>query len=827
MQIYAIRYFNFFRFSENNNSVVFDILPEDQLLLNGKEITLDQIYDRILENPVDYVGKVKEKGLTNLISISGVIGENYDVSNGAGKSTILEGICYAHYEQVVRRNANTDKVAPAGLSVVTKIDGKYPPKMRESWVEEIFEESGKIYRIKRGRTFTAKQTSSSPILEFVCYNESEEDSRAGHRKADTNESIAQVTSMDYDLFVNSVLFGQMDHGRFLTSSDKTRKEMLIGLLKLEGIINGCLENVRRRKNAKEKDINSLNAQIDIVDNNLKSKESVESMEAKINEYRERIKLIETEIGNYNNKIEELSKSDAIKVVESIKQEGKKIQDNLKAQKEIKESQIKEWTNLWNETERKEKDLDTKMQNLVAKQKQIQNQIDSLESDIKTFDMAAREEILKKVEKAREYKPKLIASIGALQIEKEKNVASLASDRSENNGITKEIQLLQSQLNNAKTDEFICDKCKSKVNKKHIIDEITRNSDINYPLGEKIKELEQRQNEITVKLNNTQSNLDKANEFLIKENKVKSEIRDNENKKQKLEEIKKMQSEDYGKMLNDMEIEQKALIKQKEGYVSKSNEISKKYDSDINKMQTQLNEIGVKYTNTKKDAENIENTVKSFRDKISASTQNKSQCDSQIGALNKSIEHIGEETTKLKKLREKHIEETALLNRLEVLDGIFGLEGIQTRIIKKYLPLLNNYIKEILDVLTNGEMRVNVFINDKSKVDILIEGGTSDTFVQLSGGEKTLCRLGCSIGLAFLSYCRCNSRPHLICLDEIFSSLDVSHEDAAFRLIKKLQEKFSRILIISHRASINDRIEHKIVVEKELGICGISKIKEII
>lgn len=827
MQIYALRLFNFMRFGEKDNSVVFDISPEDHLLLENGKITIDKIYDKILENPVDYVEKAKARGLTNLIGIAGIMGDDYDLSNGCGKSTILEGICYAHYEQVVRRNVNTDKIATAGLSVVTKINEKYPPKMRESWVEEIFEEGGKIYRIKRGRTFTSTQQNSSPLLEFVCYNEGEEDSQAGHRKADTNESIAQVTSMDYDLFVNSVLFGQSDAGKFLTGSDKTRKEMLVSLLKLEGVISGCLENIRKRKNAKDKEITTLNAQIDIVDGNLKTREGIDVLEGKIEVLNGQIKDSEAVIKDCNDKIQKLSNSDLIKIIDAIKEEGKKAKENLLLLKETKESQAKEWRNLYTECDAKEKSQLVKMESMTTKRKSIDDQIAILESDIKSFDVSIREEELKKVEKAKEVKPKLVDALKKIQEEKEVAVGMIASKNSDCNRLTEEISLLRVQLKNAKGDNFICDKCKSKVSRLHIENEIKVNTDRLDKEKALIDDLTNNQKEIIIKLNKIQSNLDKANEYLIKENKIRGEIKDNDNKKQKLEETKKLQSEDYGKMYNDLQDEYQSIKKQKSEYRAKGEEVAKKYDGDIKAFQTKLDELGNKYLSAKKDAEELENKIKILRDNIVKATQDKSQFDSRIGSCKKDIENTQKETIKLQQLKDKQSQETTLLNRLVMLEDIYGLEGIQTRIVKKYLPLLNNYIREILDVLSNGTMTVEVYINEKSKIDIAVKGGMADNFTMTSGGEKTICRLGVSIGLALLTFTRCASKPELICLDEIFSALDVSHEESVFKLLEKLKSKFSRVLVISHRASINDRIEHKILVEKDNGIFGMSKIKKII
>ncbi|MFO7972598.1 MAG: hypothetical protein R6U40_12720, partial [Desulfobacterales bacterium] len=116
---------------------------------------------------------------------------------------------YAHYEKIVRKTANQDKKEKAGVSVVTRMNGEYPEGLMESYVEEFFENNGSIYRLKRGRKFTKSKKNHSPVLEFECVKESNEiDKRESHRTSDTAEAVANVIKMDYDVFVNSQMFGQ-------------------------------------------------------------------------------------------------------------------------------------------------------------------------------------------------------------------------------------------------------------------------------------------------------------------------------------------------------------------------------------------------------------------------------------------------------------------------------------------------------------------------------------------------------------------------------------------------------------------------------------------
>ena len=144
MQIYAIKLFNFFRFGEENNSIVFDILNKDKEAYENGSLSLDQIYEQLALDPINYIKQVKVQGITPAFSIEGRKAGNYDKSNGVGKSSILEGMCFAPYDQIVRKNINTDRVEKAGVKVVTKFNGEYPKGLKESYVEEFFEEGGKI-----------------------------------------------------------------------------------------------------------------------------------------------------------------------------------------------------------------------------------------------------------------------------------------------------------------------------------------------------------------------------------------------------------------------------------------------------------------------------------------------------------------------------------------------------------------------------------------------------------------------------------------------------------------------------------------------------------
>jgi DNA repair exonuclease SbcCD ATPase subunit len=391
--------------------------------------------------------------------------------------------------------------------------------------------------------------------------------------------------------------------------------------------------------------------------------------------------------------------------------------------------------------------------------------------------------------------------------------------------SKEIDLLSSQIISGK-EEFVCDKCKSMVSRKHIESEIDKNKKEKEKIEAEISKLRDEQNKCVDDLKKLQENMEKINGWINKEGQINSNIKDFRNNEEKIKELeaslKEFDTNDK-RLLN----EQKELEEKKSQYLLKIEEISKVFNSEIALLEKKYRELAEKYKELEKSSTETKNKMDAIKKQIEEKSQFKSQYNSQIGSLRKEIEIMGEVKKQLIELRKKYEVEKLVFARMSVLDSCLGLEGIQVRIIQKYLPLLNVYIEEFMSLLSNGSMSANVIINDKSQIDVIIKGGSADTYKMLSGGEKTTCKLAISVGLALLSFTRCNHKAEFIALDELFGALDNSHIEMAFKLLNKLKDKFSRILVISHKKEINDRIPHRILVEKDEGIFGRSRIKEVV
>jgi len=846
MQTFAIKMHNFMRFGEENNSILFDLTQEQKKDIKDGVTTMDALYDEFKKDPLGHVRRAKKRGVTNPIGIKGIIDGNSSMSNGAGKSTILEAICFVRYDRIIRKTANNDKIEKAGTSVVRKINGKYPADLKESYVEEFLEVGGKVYRIKRGRTFSKGHKSHSPILEFECIGSEIVESLSSHRTGDTKVAIEEVITTDYDLFVNSQMFGQNDAGKILIGTDKIRKEMLISLLHLENVVQGCLEKIRNKKNDQQKKVDGIKINIDILEKNvietlkpyLSDAEKVKAEQGFSPEYPKMLlheiekqkclaednsRLTKEKIASIQVKLDSLLKSEKVAIIDKIKEEGQTVRKLRDSKEKQKNDQLAEWEKIKQDNKRSL--LEKKAEKLKRQSKidELQKKVDQKTKDIADFKeeelklklekcrtaMALKSSTELEMENARRDRDKILESITGLQVVIHQHET--------------EILRLKRQIEDVKGDNFVCRECKSTVNRQHIIDKINEAEAQKKDGQLALAVIMPQKAEVVSKIDGLEAKSQKINQYALAEKEIQNKFKTNEQDRKDLNDI--------SSILNDSIEFMKTLIGDIESLETKSQEYDKKcqdiesaFKTETAELDQQLLVLTEKFKNAKKNAETIlleaENVKKEKEemDKLYMSLVKK------IGELSKEIEYQSKQKENIEIKSAALVSETKALNRILLLEDIYGLDGVQTKIIKKYLPLLNVYIKEYLDILSHGKMSVKFEINDRLKVDLRITGATAESFDLLSGGEKMVARLGVDIALTLLSFSRSSQKPEMICLDEIFGPLDASNTSGVFRVLQKLKEKFERVIIISHRPEIQGLSDNNIIVEKDSSANGISIIR---
>lgn len=844
MQIYAIRSYNFLRFGEKNNSLVFDLSQQQKEdIINGKT-TLDVIYDEVLKNPLAHIKEVKARGVEKLLGITGLIDGNPKDSNGSGKSSVMESICYAHYEKIIRKTANTDKVEKAGLAVVTKINGKYPEGMKESYVEEVLEDNSKVYVVRRGREFSKNQKTSVPLINFYCVNDDSVDSMVGHRSADTKQAVEDVITMDYDVFVNSQMFGQNDSGKYLMGTDKTKKEMLISLLRLENVVAGCLELLRTRKNAQHRKVDALKLNVQSFEEMFREAYAQRCLDRPQNfestmidkvisqigisifEAQANSRKLAKEVGELDSQVAELGKSDKLVKVENIKTEGRKLQTDKKAKEQEMLSRSAEWDKLEKEAGQSLETKNKQFADLLSSVAQQKAQRTALEDEIKAFNGVDHAKQLDLVAKAKIALPINYEKEVLLRREKEALLEKTGKLLSDIERHSDEITSFNRQLKNVDASgKFVCAECKSIVTMAHVVGKIEERTADKKKAQQEHLELSDKVAIKSTELGEIKKKLTRINDFLILEPKLLASLEKYETNKKRVIEISE-NMEKNGKWVLALEDEIKILKSKRTEYGNKSKEVKAAYEKDLAELNVKIQALVQQLKQAENDALSVKMQIVTLKAKQKALSDEKNSLLEKIGSLGKDKENYEKAKLDFSDKQSVLDKEAKYLQRMEFLEGVFGLDGIQTRIIKKYLPLLNVYTKEFLDILSDGNISVKMIINDKSKVDMAIVGGTADTYEMLSGGEKKIIKLAVAIGMSLLAFSRSAQKPEIICLDEIFADLDENKTHNVFLMLKKLSEKFSRVIVISHKPDINSRIEHHIVVEKDAGKFGLSRIVKI-
>ncbi|MCB5366922.1 AAA family ATPase [Collinsella aerofaciens] len=153
-------------------------------------------------------------------------------SNGSGKSSLLDSIVYAIYD-------TTSKGLRADDIVNNKV-GKNTAVILEGRKGE------DVYRIERYRKHSKYKNKVKLFL-----NDKE---ITGKSASETNKMIEKIVGIDYNTFINSIMFSQGNGaGRFALATDKEKKEILEGLVNLE--IYAEAQNIAKdRVKAKEAEI---------------------------------------------------------------------------------------------------------------------------------------------------------------------------------------------------------------------------------------------------------------------------------------------------------------------------------------------------------------------------------------------------------------------------------------------------------------------------------------------------------------------------------------------------------------------------------------------
>jgi DNA repair exonuclease SbcCD ATPase subunit len=354
-------------------------------------------------------------------------------------------------------------------------------------------------------------------------------------------------------------------------------------------------------------------------------------------------------------------------------------------------------------------------------------------------------------------------------------------------------------------------------------------------------------------------LDKKNKADIskKEEKI-SELLEDENKqhvfiKEKSDVIEKLNEEinEYSTSSNKLKKLNTFLIKlssklqtcQKEHQFFEKNhvcptctqDLSDEFRTDkISSGKTKLDELTLGYNDILSaigEEENRFNKWNELSTEITSNNQQISQSNFQINQIRKSIVDVEKDIkdlesgggdkkhafTKLETLVEEKKELSLQLSEskkdkdmLSVASGLLKDNGIKTRIIKKYLPVMNKLINQYLQGM---DFYVNFTLDENFEETIKSRFRDQFSYASFSEGEKS--RIDIALLLTWRSIAKLKNSvdTNLLILDEIFDgSLDQQGGSDLGWILRNFDDSIS-VFVISHKEQMNDKYDRTLNVEK--------------
>lgn len=140
-------------------------------------------------------------------------------------------------------------------------------------------------------------------------------------------------------------------------------------------------------------------------------------------------------------------------------------------------------------------------------------------------------------------------------------------------------------------------------------------------------------------------------------------------------------------------------------------------------------------------------------------------------------------------------------------------GIKSKIIKKYLPLINQQVNRYLQMM---DLYINFSLDEEFNETIESPIHEDFTYHSFSEGEKARIDLALIFSWREVAKFKSSVSTNLIIFDEIFdSSLDGSGTDEFLKIIRYII-KDANIIVISHKGGLEDKFDRVITYEKQKG-----------
>ena len=222
----------------------------------------------------------------------------------------------------------------------------------------------------------------------------------------------------------------------------------------------------------------------------------------------------------------------------------------------------------------------------------------------------------------------------------------------------------------------------------------------------------------------------------------------------------------------------------------------------------------------KEITKLNNDISQNNTKISGFQQQITDLESEIQTLTNQLANRNTEHEKLTELREnlnttfdELVENKEELSYKDYVYNLLKDGGVKTKIIKKYLPLINKQVNRYLQMM---DFYINFKLNEEFSETIESPIHEDFCYASFSEGEKMRIDLALLFTWREVAAYKNSTNTNLLIMDEVFdSSLDGTGTDEFLKIIRFVI-KDANIFVISHKESLLEKFESVIQFEKLKG-----------
>jgi DNA repair exonuclease SbcCD ATPase subunit len=239
-----------------------------------------------------------------------------------------------------------------------------------------------------------------------------------------------------------------------------------------------------------------------------------------------------------------------------------------------------------------------------------------------------------------------------------------------------------------------------------------------------------------------------------------------------------------------------------------------YDTALVQMRTELNKME---SSIQKMSEHS-NVINGLKSELKSVTGLLERCQNDLNTLNEEKDKTNELKKQIEELNTK-IQEVDVQMKdlkqenfyLDICKSLLHDTGIKSKIIKQYLPVMNQTIQKYLGVL---DFYINFTLNEQFEETIKSRYRDEFSYASFSEGEKMRIDLALMFTWREIARLKNSTNTNLLIIDEIFdSSLDATGTDDFLKILNSLESQ--NIFVISHKGDVMfDKFNSIIKFEKQ-------------